>query len=132
MYTTKGKNILIVDDDDDLTNLYETFLKYDGYKVDAFTDPVDALYSFKKAVYDLALLDLKMPKMNGVELSQELQKIDPNLLFRYITAANKEYVIYKPLWLNEIRTTVHSLLSSNLNQQQQKEDKDNKLLMILI
>jgi CheY-like chemotaxis protein len=50
------------------------------------------LYSFKKAVYDLALLDLKMPKMNGVELSQELQKIDPNLLFRYITAANKEYV----------------------------------------
>jgi DNA-binding response OmpR family regulator len=35
MYTTKGKNILIVDDDDDLTNLYETFLKYDGYKVDA-------------------------------------------------------------------------------------------------
>jgi DNA-binding NtrC family response regulator len=104
------------------------------------------LYSFKKAVYDLALLDLKMPKMNGVELSQELQKIDPNLLFRYITAANKEYVenikannpdieeniIYKPLWLNEIRTTVHSLLSSNLNQQQQKEDKDNKLLMILI
>jgi DNA-binding response OmpR family regulator len=146
MYTTKGKNILIVDDDDDLTNLYETFLKYDGYKVDAFTDPVDALYSFKKAIYDLALLDLKMPKMNGVELSQELQKIDPNLLFRYITAANKEYVenikannpdieeniIYKPLWLNEIRTTVHSLLSSNLNQQQQKEDKDNKLLMILI
>jgi len=35
MSTTKGKNILIVDDDDDLTNLYETFLKYDGYKVDA-------------------------------------------------------------------------------------------------
>ena len=146
MYTTKGKNILIVDDDDDLANLYETFLKYDGYKVDAFTDPVDALYSFKKDVYDLALLDLKMPKMNGVELSQELQNIDPNLLFRYITAANKEYVenikannpdieeniLYKPLWLNEIRTTVHSLLSSNLNQKQQKEDKDNKLLMILI
>jgi two-component SAPR family response regulator len=104
------------------------------------------LYSFKKDVYDLALLDLKMPKMNGVELSQELQNIDPNLLFRYITAANKEYVenikannpdieentLYKPLWLNEIRTTVHSLLSSNLNQKQQKEDKDNKLLMILI
>jgi DNA-binding NtrC family response regulator len=146
MYTTKGKNILIVDDDDDLTNLYETFLKYDGYEVDAFTDPVDALYSFKKDVYDLALLDLKMPKMNGVKLSQELQNIDPNLLFRYITAANKEYVenikannpdieeniIYKPLWLNEIRTTVYSLLSSNLNQKQQKEDKDNKLLMILI
>ena len=78
MFTTKEKSILIVDDDEDLTNLYETFLKFDGYKVDAFTDPIDALSSFRKDVYDLVLLDLKMPKMNGVELSQELQNIDPD------------------------------------------------------
>jgi DNA-binding response OmpR family regulator len=145
MPTPKGKSILIVDDDEDLTNLYETFLKYDGYKVDAFTDPIDALYSFRRNVYDLVLLDLKMPKMNGMVLSQKLQNIDPTLLYRFITAANKEYIeilktnhpdieksiIYKPLWLNELRTTVHSLLSDNYNQQQQKEDKD-KLLMIMI
>jgi DNA-binding response OmpR family regulator len=131
MSTTKGKNILIVDDDEELTNLYETFLKYDGYKVDAFTDPIDALYSFRKNVYDLVLLDLKMPKMNGIELSQEMQKIDPNLLYRFITAANKEYIesieannpdikeniIYKPLWLNEIRVTINSLLYNNDQQQ---------------
>ena len=55
MSTTKEKNILIVDDDEDLVNLYETFLKYDGYKVDAFTDPVDALSSFRKDVYDLGI-----------------------------------------------------------------------------
>ena len=48
MPTSKGKSILIVDDDEDLTNLYETFLKYDGYRVDAFTDPIDALSSFRK------------------------------------------------------------------------------------
>ena len=35
MPTPKGKSILIIDDDEDLTNLYETFLKYDGYRVDA-------------------------------------------------------------------------------------------------
>ena len=92
MPTPKGKSILIVDDDEDLTNLYETFLKYNGYRVDAFTDPIDALYSFRKNVYDLVLLDLKMPQMNGVVLSQELQNIDPTLLYRFITAANKEYV----------------------------------------
>ena len=131
MSTTKGKNILIVDDDKDLTNLYETFLKYDGYKVDAFTDPIDALYSFGKNVYDLVLLDLKIPKMNGIELSQEMQKIDPNLSYRFITATNKEYIesieannpdikeniIYKPLWLNEIRVTINSLLYNNDQQQ---------------
>jgi DNA-binding response OmpR family regulator len=124
MSTTKEKYILIVDDDEDFTNLYETFLKFDGYEVDAFTDPIDALYSFRKDVYDLVLLDLKMPKMNGVELSEELQNIDPNLFYGFITAASKEYIdnlklnnpdlekniIYKPLWLNEIRTTIHSLL----------------------
>ncbi|HYZ96967.1 MAG TPA: response regulator, partial [Nitrososphaeraceae archaeon] len=92
MSTTKGKNILIVDDDEDLTSLYQTFLKFDGYKVDAFIDPVDALSSFRKDVYDLVLLDLKMPKMNGVKLSQELRNIDPNLSFRFITAASKKYV----------------------------------------
>ena len=130
MTTTKGKNILIVDDDEDLTNLYETFLKFDGYEVDAFSDPIDALHSFRKDVYDLVLVDLKMPKMNGVELSQELQNIDPNLSFRFITAASKEYVdnlktenpgieeniIYKPIWLNEIRTTIYSLLYNNDQQ----------------
>ena len=51
MPTSKGKSILIVDDDEDFINLYEMFLKYDGYKVDVFTDPVDALHSFKKDVY---------------------------------------------------------------------------------
>ena len=144
MSTPKEKNILIVDDDKDLVNLYETFLKYDGYKVDAFTDPVDALSSFRKDVYDLVLLDLKMPEMNGVELFHELQNVDPNLLYRFITAANKEYIdnikinnigieeniIYKPLWLNELRTTIHSLLP--IKEKQQKEDKDNKLLMAII
>jgi DNA-binding response OmpR family regulator len=144
MSTTKEKNILIVDDDEDLVNLYEMFLKYDGYKVDAFTDPLDALSYFRKDVYDLVLLDLKMPEMNGVELFNKLQNIDPNLLYRFITAANKKYIdniktnnidieeniIYKPLWLNELRTTIHSLLP--IKEKQQKEDKDNKLLMAII
>lgn len=139
MSTTKGKNILIVDDDEDLTNLFQTFLEYDGYKVDAFTDPIDALNSFKKNTYDLGLLDLKMPRMSGIILFQKLKNIDPTLLFRFITA-HKEYierlkknkpdiekiVIYKPIWLNELRTKIHSLLSDD----QQNEDKD-KLLMII-
>jgi CheY-like chemotaxis protein len=50
MSTTKGKNILIVDDDEDFIDLFKTFLEYDGYKVVAFTDPIDALYSFRKNI----------------------------------------------------------------------------------
>ena len=103
------------------------------------------LYPLLEKMYMiLVLLDLKMPEMNGVELFHELQNIDPNLLYRFITAANKEYIdnikinnigieeniIYKPLWLNELRTTIHSLLP--IKEKQQKEDKDNKLLMAII
>ena len=120
---SKGR-ILIIDDDIDINNLFKLFLEYDGYNVDAFTDPIDALYSFRKNAYDLVLLDLKMPKMNGMLLYEKLQYIDPDLLFCFITA-NKEYiehlkksianieniVIYKPILLSELRNKVNSLLS---------------------
>ena len=139
MSTTKGKNILIVDDDEDITNLFQTFLEYDGYKVDAFTDPIDALYSFRKNIYDLGLLDLKMPKMNGMILYQKLKNIDPTLLFCFITA-NKEYiehlkknipdiekiVIYKPILLSKLRRKIHLLLVTH-----QQKDNKKQLLMVL-
>ena len=118
------RRILIIDDDIDINNLFKLFLEYDGYNVDAFTDPIDALYSFRKNAYDLVLLDLKMTKMNGMLLYKKLQIIDPNLLFCFITA-NKEYiehlkksiadidkiVIYKPILLSELRSKVSSFLS---------------------
>jgi DNA-binding response OmpR family regulator len=46
MYFTKGKRRLIIDDDHDITNLFRLFLEHDGYKVNAFLDPIDALYYF--------------------------------------------------------------------------------------
>ena len=140
MSTIKGKNILLVDNDKDLVDLFKTFLEYDGYKVDAFTDPVDALSFFKKDIYDLVLLDLKIPNLNGLILSQKLKDIDPTLLFCFITG-NKEFIehikrynldidniiIYKPIWLNELRVKVNSLISN----QQHKQQKEDKLLMMM-
>lgn len=118
------RRILIIDDDQDINNLFKLFLEHDGYKVNAYTDPVDVLYAFRKNTIDLVLLDLKMPKMSGMLLYQKLRKIDPNLLFCFITA-DKEYnqylkksiaeiekvVIYKPIHLNDLRSKINSLLS---------------------
>ena len=94
----------------------------------------------EKNTYDLGLLDLKMPRMNGIILSQKLKNIDPTLLFCFITTNKKfiehlkrnnldieKIVIHKSIWLNELRIKVRSLL---FNQQQQKEDKD-KLVMLI-
>ncbi len=100
--------MLIIDDDDDINNLFKMFLEYDGYKVDAFTAPMDALYSFWKNVYNLVLLDLKMPNMTGMILYQKLKNIDPSLLFCFITA-NREYIEH----LKKNNQILKSLLSTS-------------------
>ena len=51
-----NKRILIIDDDPDINNLFKLFLEHDGYKVNAYTDPVDALYAFRKNIFDLVSL----------------------------------------------------------------------------
>ena len=79
----KNGRILIVDDEEDVTFfLKEALEDYGGFEVVTFNDPLLALSSFnnndsKSSAYDLILLDIKMPKMDGFELYQELQqKID--------------------------------------------------------
>ena len=76
----KNGRILIVDDEEDVTFfLKEALEDYGGFEVVTFNDPLLALSSFnnndsKSSAYDLILLDIKMPKMDGFELYQELQK----------------------------------------------------------
>ena len=48
----ENRRIMIVDDDYDINNLFKIFLEHDGYRVNAFTDPIDALFFFRKDKYD--------------------------------------------------------------------------------
>ena len=63
-----NKRIMIIDDDKDITNLFSIFLDYNGYVVNAYTNPVEAFNNFRKNSHDLIVLDLKMPKMDGMTL----------------------------------------------------------------
>ena len=58
---------MIIDDDKDITNLFAIFLEHNGYSVDAYTNPVQAFHNFRKNSHDLIVIDLKMPKMDGME-----------------------------------------------------------------
>lgn len=69
--------VLIVDDDPDITITFKQGLLSNGFEVDAFNDPAQALSFFQASRYDLLLIDVRMPKMNGFELYKEMEKIDP-------------------------------------------------------
>ena len=118
------KRVMLIDDDKDINNLFKIYLEKNGrYQIDAYTDPVNALYYFKKGLYDLVLLDLKMPQMDGITMYQQLKKIDNNTSICLITAdiAHLEqlkekipniekYVIYKPILLKNLKDKIDSLL----------------------
>jgi DNA-binding response OmpR family regulator len=82
--------ILIVDDDSDITLTFKSGLEKNDFSVTVFNDPLEALTKFAAGLYDLALLDVRMPKMNGFELYRELQMIDSNLKVCFVTA----FVVY--------------------------------------
>ncbi len=89
--STKSKRILLVDDEPDVTLSLKMGLEGKGYGVDAFNDPGEALTNFKVGVYNLLLLDIKMPKMNGFQLYEELEKLDKKVKVCFITAFEVYY-----------------------------------------
>jgi DNA-binding response OmpR family regulator len=65
MNNDKKKRILLVDDEHDIAFTLRIDLENNGFLVDTFNDPQEALSNFKAGLYDLLLIDVKMPKMNG-------------------------------------------------------------------
>ena len=78
--------VLIVDDEVDITDALKAGLERRGFKVDTFNDPVEALADFKPSVYDISILDIRMPKMNGFELYREMRKVDGRASVCFLTA----------------------------------------------
>jgi DNA-binding response OmpR family regulator len=121
------KRILAVDDEPDLTKLCSLALEYHGFKVDTFNDPQEALSSYKSDYYDLVILDIKMPKMDGFELYDEIKKKDSQANICFLTASElyyeefrkKEYYtidknlfIQKPIDNEELLKEVNRIMSS--------------------
>jgi DNA-binding response OmpR family regulator len=86
------RRILSVDDDPDIAFIVKTGLEASGlFEVHTFNDPEVALSSFKPGLYDLALLDFRMPKMYGYELYDEMKKPDSKLKMCFMTATYSNY-----------------------------------------
>ena len=78
--------ILVVDDDEDICLYLKEFLTREGYSVSTATKPLDALPEVVDRKCQLALIDVRMPQMNGVEFLREIRSINPELCVILMTA----------------------------------------------
>jgi CheY-like chemotaxis protein len=98
--------ILLVDNEPDNTSVLSMGLEDEGFKVDAFNDPILALSNFKPNFYSLLILDINMPKMNGYELYKEIRKIDDKIKICILTASeiyNESLRVAPPQLLDDVK-----------------------------
>jgi DNA-binding response OmpR family regulator len=93
-----SKVILIIDDDPDMTSVFSLGLQDEGFEVYAYNDPLEVLSKFRPNFYDLLLVDINMPKMNGIELSRQILELDANVKICFITAGEANVEVLRELY----------------------------------
>jgi DNA-binding response OmpR family regulator len=121
------RRIMVVDDEKDISMIFKSGLTRNGFDVDVFDDPKDALSHYKSDYYDLLLLDIRMPGMSGFELFREILKIDgtakacfvsafeiPKQEFaEYLQSGENGCIIKKPVSMIDLMRIVNEELSSD-------------------
>ena len=116
--------ILVVDDEPDIMLALKIVLESNGFKTEAFSDPILALRSFTAGSYDLTLLDIRMPRITGLGLYKELVKIDNKIkvcflsaisnyqeFAKYFPTINEEQVIVKPVDNQTLIERINKIMS---------------------
>jgi two-component system, OmpR family, response regulator ChvI len=80
------RRVLVVDDEPDITYALKVGLAGKGFQVETYNDPTVALAKFKPNAFDIAILDIRMPKMSGFELYREMTKVDGKTKIVFLTA----------------------------------------------
>jgi DNA-binding response OmpR family regulator len=123
------KTILLIDDEPDVTYTIKTILEDNGFKVDSFNDPILAFNYYKVNFYDLVILDIKMPKMDGFELYTKIREKDPKVKICFLTAIamfneefrkirlllgkiiSEDYFIQKPVEIDDLLKKLTSIMN---------------------
>jgi DNA-binding response OmpR family regulator len=83
----RGKpRVLIVDDEEDITRSLKIGLERSGFQVDVYNEPLAVLLKAKPGLYDLAIFDIRMPRMTGFELYRRFRTIDADVGVCFMTA----------------------------------------------
>ena len=91
----ENNKILLVDDEADIALAFSLGLESNGFSVDAYTNSIKALNNFKSGFYKLALLDIKIPEMDGIELYKKIKDKDKKIKICFISAYDVDHHIVK-------------------------------------
>jgi two-component system, OmpR family, response regulator len=114
--------ILIVDDDQDICQYMETMLEASGYEVRTISDPTTVVDAVRSSDYHILVIDLMMPQLGGIELIQQIRKVDTDVAIVVSTGypsvdtavdalkLNVSDYIRKPFDIEEFRDTIADVL----------------------
>jgi two-component system OmpR family response regulator len=133
-------NILLVEDDQNFGDVLRSYLEMHNYEVTLATDGLEGLNTFQKGRFDLCILDVMMPKMDGFRLAREIRSEDADMPIIFLTAkALKEDVlegfrigaddyITKPFLSEELLARIQAILKRS-KKQDAKEDEEKEFFI---
>ncbi|HOF19811.1 MAG TPA: response regulator transcription factor [Bacteroidales bacterium] len=131
----KNTRILLAEDDSNLGNLLKNYLTVKNYETELFVNGIEALKAFMKEHYDIFILDIMMPEMDGLTLAREIRKTRPEAPVIFLTAkSQKEDIIEgfktgaddyitKPFSMEELLYRIQAILkrTASLNNSRKQE-----------
>src|SRR5215813_5508462 len=129
----KKKKVLIVDDEPDINTILKKVFEQNGFNADSYDNPILALENFKPGSYDILLLDIKMPEMDGFQLYQKMKRIDSKVKVCFLTASemyyerfrdeeefneiDKDLFLQKPIENEDLINKINTIISQGHNNQ---------------
>jgi DNA-binding response OmpR family regulator len=126
-----NKRVLIIDDEPDIILTLRMALEQNGFRTDSYSDSILAYKNFRAGVYDLVLLDIKMPNVDGFQLYQKIKRTDSRVKICFLTASefydeeirkeqgfdgfNKELFLRKPVEIACLIDTIKPLMDLTFN-----------------
>lgn len=114
-----GLTVLVADDNTDLLETFAQILERSGFLVETAASGVSAIDKCQKRRFDVALMDIVMPGMNGVEASRKIKEMHPGLVIILMTGYSDEallktardegvqYIVHKPIKIDRLIELIH-------------------------
>lgn len=133
---TETVKILLAEDDENLGSLLREYLNAKNYVTKLFPDGLQALEAFKEEDFDLCIIDIMMPKMDGFTLAKEIRKLNTGIPFIFLTAKSMQEdvlegfslgaddYITKPFSMEELVYRIKAILRRSSPDETSEKNRD--------